>query len=102
MSPSPGILRTERTAGQESVVVRSSRAAQRDVEKHHRSNRRCASPGSRLDFFPCDILDISPVNGGIDLSVLPAPEPNATFKKRAFFRTPGSRRPVHGAVGDGP
>ena len=57
-----------------------------DHRAHRRSNRRCPSPGSRLDFFPYDILDISPVNEGIDLSVLPAPEPNATFNDRFFER----------------
>ena len=56
------------------------------MEEHRRSNRRCPSPGSRLDFFPYDILDISPVNEGIDLSVLPAPEPNATFNAGFFER----------------
>ena len=57
-----------------------------DHRAHRRSNRRCPSPGSRLDFFPYDILDISPVNEGIDLSVLPAPEPNATFNAGFFER----------------
>jgi len=47
---------------------------------------RYPSPGSWLDFFPYDILDISPVNEGIDLSVLPAPEPNATFNAGFFER----------------